>query len=272
MSIIKQEIKNTGNDVNLKISLGLHDNFTGYQQEIDSLTQFTALDSVNPVIDPEERKFKLSQYFSPTIYFYFYNNLAVPQYNTYFPLAGFSLSDITEKSSAFLNSFFILDFYDTYDINTQTKIFTTYLTKLGSNQSMYSITSGNQLYYWYLPVSYTTSQTGSTIYGYVKFSFFNAKTGKVILFYNQDNATLSTPEKLFFKAQLNLISKTWSFITTNLNKVNAYQIINNSLYLDKVNNTYDTFNNLQQTFPNGNTFIYTGNTANYINYSGGTFI
>lgn len=255
----------TGTTMNLRISLSSTDNLIEYQQEIDRLTQFTTLDLVNPVIDGEERRFKLNPNPSAniTLVFQFYNVTATT-YQILFTAAGFTADEIANKSLNLLNSFFILDFYDTFDINSQTKIFTTYLTKVlvpvtGIYNSQYTIgaTNNNQFYRWYVPISYFT---GTTMTGYVKLSFFNAKTGKVTAFFNADNISLTTPEYLFFKTQLDRSNMTWKFLTALYPTITAKEVINNILFADKVNNTVVNMDNLQQNPPSGTTYDFKTNT------------
>lgn len=254
MSIIRENIKYLGSGMTLNFTLSSNDSFLGYQQEIDNLTQVVSVDLVNPEVDVEERKFKsLNSFFlAPNLQFQFFNII----FQSNFLAAGFSAEDIATQSSNILNSFFILDFYDTYDVYTQTKIFTTYLTKIGKTPTY--IVSGypfgiSQLYYWYIPVWYINAQTGSTVNGYVKFSFYNAIDGKIALFYNNANAALTTPEKMYFKAELNLVSKTWKFMTTS---ILAKQLTTSQQYNDRVNATVANFNNEEQNYPSGNTFNY----------------
>jgi hypothetical protein len=262
MSIIREKIRFndslSGTTMNLIIPIGSNDNFTGYQQEVDNLTQFTALDLVNPVSDAEKRRFKLNPNPNSSINLYFKfgsSNQAT------FTAAGFTQEEINTGSDSILNSFFILDFYDTYDFYNQTKIFTTYLTKIGTS-SAYNIGSSNQFYYWYVPMSYINSFTGSTTTGYVKFSFFNAKTGKLQLFYNENNTTPESAERLFFKVQMDFPNKTWKFLTSNYPTINASEILNNVLYTTKVNNTFAKTEDLQQKYPSGSTFNYKNATYN----------
>src|ERR1035437_3649942 len=250
MSIIKEKIRFDGRNMNFKFSLGSNDNFIGFQQEIDSLMQSTTNDLINPAVDAEERRFKLNPIPSNTITLQFkFSNLSLIN----FIAAGFTQNEIDQNDTNLLNSYFILDFYNTYDINTQTKIFTTYLTKL-SKFPIYSISTNNQLYYLYVPISYINGQTGTIVTGYTKFSFFNAKNGTTTLFYNENNESFTTPEKLFFKTELNLINNTWKFITPSYPIIDVKEIINNALYIKRINDTYDNFDNLQQTYPSGNTF------------------
>jgi hypothetical protein len=264
----------TGTTMNLRISLSSNNNLVEYQEEIDRLTQFTTLDVINPVIDGEERRYKMNP--NPnaniTLNFQFYSTI-LSAYQTTFFAAGFTVDEILESSLNILNSFFILDFYDTFDINSQTKIFTTYFTKVlqpplvlfGLNMvyvPQYTIgaSNNNQFYRWYVPLSYINAQTGSTVTGYVKLSFFNAKTGNVTPFYNATNVSLTTPEYMFFKTQLDLINMTWKFISSTYPTITAKEIINNSLFTDKVNNTVENKDDLLQNPPSGTTYDYKTNT------------
>jgi hypothetical protein len=276
MSIIKKTIKliplsTSGstiinNFVGIKIPLNSSNGFTGLQQEIDNLTSFTAIDLVNPVTDAETRKYKI-EITNPvvTIKFGFYNMLLSNWFDN-FMITGFRFDEVTKNYLNFLNSFFILDLFDTYDVNTQTKLFTTYLTKKGnSGSSDFSITgSNNQFYYWYIPVSYIEAQTGTTSTGYTRFMFYNAKSGKTTVFYNSDNVTLKTPERMHFKVIFNHTNRTWKFETASYPNIIAREMINNQAFVDKVNNTVDTVNNLKQQPPSGNTFSYFGGSAHYL--------
>lgn len=258
----------TGTTMNLRISLSTNNNLVEYQEEIDRLTQINTLDAVNPVIDGEERRYKMNPLPNESILlvFQFYSpNLS--SYLNSFLFAGFTGEEIITNSLNLLNSFFILDFYDTFDINSQIKIFTTYLTKVlvpvsGIYNSQYSIgaSNDNQFYRWYVPLSYINAQTGTTVTGYVKLSFFNAKTGEVTPFYNAANVSLTTPEYLFFKTELDLTNMTWKFIVPTYPTITAKEVINNSLFTDKVNNTVANKDNLLQNPPSGTTYDYKTNT------------
>lgn len=255
--LIKEKIKYKGNNMNFKISFSSNDDFVGNQQEIDSLTQFKTLDSVNQVTDEEKRRFKSSAS-SQNVKFYFHKGSGV--YENKFTTAGFTDNEISSNSLNFLNSFFILDCYDTYDINSQTKIFTTYLTKKGTLPTYTIDNKLNQLYYQHIPISYINKNIDTIPTTYIKFSFFNAKTGKLTLFYNQDNESDLTPRRMFFNTRLFINGKTWRFQSST---IRAREITNNK-YVEKMNETYDKFDDLQQIFPTGNAFSLTGGTINYL--------
>lgn len=256
MPVIREQIKFLGDDINLSFGLSSDDNFLGLDQEVDNLTEVVSTDLINPNVDLEERKYKSSSPNTSTIEFQFYN----PQNNTYVTNftngAGFTLYDIFSNQPCALNSFFILDYYDSFDTNTQTKIATTYLTKIGIT-SIYSLTSTNQTEFFnmYVPLSYINAQTGTTVTGYSKFTFYNAKSGTTALFYNYNNRNLTTPEKMYFKTVLNLVNKTWQIIYP-ANAVTAIQLITSPTYNQKVNDTIGNFNNEVQNYPSGSTFNY----------------
>jgi len=255
MSVIKETLKFNNLDLNLKFSLGSNVGLTGYQQEIDNSTIDTEDELINPVNDTEVRRFKNSVQNNLSFYFVVNNTN-----NSLFRNAGFTQDEIDFNRDTIRNSFFILDFYDTYDTNTQTKIFTTYLTKILGNGNtanyVLDITNhSNQFSYWYIPQSYINLHTT----GYVKFSFFNAKYGVIQLFYNLDNQALKTPEKLYFKAALNLTTMTWSLTLAYPPNINAVELYGSS-YASKINNALSDFNNMKQNYPTGNAFDSTNGT------------
>lgn len=274
MSIIKETIRlseiTTGATITFGLSAGV--SISGYQQEINNITEETKDSLVNPIIDNEVRRFNYDNSVGyMNLYFYFTPDNS--NYDNTFDSdgAGFTDNEIESYSLNLRNSFFILDFYDSFDSYTQNKIFTSYLTKVldGINkESTYRIHSDtvNQYYNWNIPKSYLDSHTGTTVIGYTKFSFYNAKYGFVSLFYNKENDTLSTPEKMYFKTVLDLNNMTWKFPDLNdPQEAEAYEVTKNSAYVDRVNETFDNFENEQQNYPAGTTFTDDGS---YLDYDG----
>lgn len=269
MSIIKETIKLTGLDTMLQIDIGGTNRLIGFQQEIDNLTEETKADLINPVVDNEVRRFQYDSTFGNAFNLMFYFSANGSVYGNSFADAygRFNITEINSQNIKVQNSFFILDFYDTYDDNTQTKIFTIYQTQILDGEKsgstpipkyrIYSDTV-NQFYSWYVPKSYIDIQTGSTVTGYTKFSFYNAKFGDITLFYNKANDGLSTPEKMYFKTRLNLDTMTWIFEFSGDAK--AYQVPFTSAYSQRVNNGVQSFDNNQQVYPTGNTFQLTDGT------------
>jgi hypothetical protein len=275
MSIIKQQIKYlikpTGTTqvtvsghtttgftgiVNIKFNLSSDDNFLGYQQEIDNLTQGVSDTLINPEIDLEERRFKYAVH-SPAVQFNFYFGSSP---SSTFEAIGFTTTELAQRQLNVLNSFFIFELYDSYNVSTQVKILTTYITKIGV-VPQYTFNPSNQIYYLYVPLPYiedVQAQSGSTgiATGYTKVSFYNAKNGKVILFYNPTYALSTTPLYMFFPTRINTNLKTWEFLPTSTGVFSANEIWQISAYKEKVNNTVDNFNNEAQKYPSGRTFNY----------------
>ena len=262
MSIIKERIRLSNNSSGATITFGLsgRERLSGYQQEIDGLTEDTKQDLVNPVIDNEVRRYNHKDI--QNIYFYFSKRIGAggAAYSNSFTsaYAGFSRAEIDDYDDVVLNSFFIMDFYNSFDYNTQSKIFTTYLTQIldgetsgGDPIPTYSLRNDNvnQWYHQYVPQSFLDTQTGSTITGYTKFSFYNAKFGTISLFYDNDSSVgLTSPETMYFKTYLYLDTMQWEFERDTLH---PYEVGRDSAYSTKVNNTFENFDNLQQTYPVG---------------------
>jgi hypothetical protein len=255
--------------MNINFGISAEDGFLGYQQEIDNLTEVVGIDVVNPELDVEQRKIKYKPGINPIILqFWFHIPNTGNSWANSFYVAGFNTDDIFTLSQRMLNSFFIMDFYDTYDTNTQTKIFSTYLTKLIGNDAYgnkvytpsYTIggSAPNQLYYWYVPVWYLT---GGTLTGYTKFTFYNAISGTTALFYNPDNDNVTpqgyiNPQKMYFKTIISASGKTWQIQTPSYPNVRLNQLWSSPTYNTKVDNTVKNFNNEAQNYPSGSTFNY----------------
>jgi len=257
MSLIQEKIRSIGQDSSLRIALSTNDDFIGYQQEIDKLAEDTAANLINSINDVEVRKFK-PNFNSPVFSFYFRNMIN-------FNNAYFTDIEISGQSSNFINSFFILDYYDSYDTNTQQKIFTTYLTNLGFRPT-YLINNKNQLYPWYIPISYTEQQTGTTCTGYTKFSFYNAKLGKITEFYNQINANIppvsATTEVQYFKTKLDLINKSWEILDMPIyptHYINIIELTGSTQYNNRIDSTFVKYSDVVQQYPTGNTYDYKTN-------------
>ncbi|MFW6220022.1 MAG: hypothetical protein ACOC33_04205 [bacterium] len=282
MSIIREKIQYTGNDINLKLTLSNGLDQTGHQQEIDEFTQIQTNKSINEPSDGEIRRFKFredNKISRTTVIFSFYNQNTT-QYDYSFINAGFTEDDVNNQNLNYLNSFFRLDFYDNFIPNQQTRIFSSYITKLIDNNfqddpklASYSIIDSNEFYYLNVPINFYQNNTNNIIDGYGLFTFYNAKSGKISLFYNLDNENLTTPEKMYFKIRLDTQHKSWDIITNSIEnpdpnigpRVYAKELIVSSDYIERYNNTNDNLNNLSQNYPSGSTFNYLTGKYNNLN-------
>lgn len=261
---IKKEIKTSNIDKNIKFSLDLNNKTIGHQQDINTFINESIENSINPINDNEIRRFK----YEPTAYgnifaikFYFFMN---EEYRNYYTYAGFTESEINNYDDVLRNSFFIFDVYDSYDENIQTKIATTYLTKLITyNSGVASVHSSfiiskydiNQFYYLNIPIWYMYSDVTYSRNLYGKFSFYNAKTGKLTLFYNYEREDDNNNKKEYFDIEVDLVNKTWGIrnLASN-NLAEAVQYKPTSPYVKKINNAVDNFVKMKQVYPDGNNF------------------
>ena len=269
MPLIREQILYTGNDINFNIALNSNDSLLGLEQEIDALTQVTGNNLINPIVDGENYRFKNDVNGDVNVLTFYYTQYGTT-YNNVYSSAGFSFDDIAFNSPAMLNSFYIFDYYDSYNINTQIKIFTSYITKIwglgkrtmnnGIPDIVTTIGTGSnvQIYSQYVPVWYYNNliNSGATsITGYTKISFYNAKTGQIILFRNPVYESSSTPQKMYFTTKLDLINKTWKFINPATD-INAKQLWASNDYIARINSTFTTTNNGKVSYPKQTTFNY----------------
>jgi len=252
MSINKIILPFTGKDKIIKISLDSVDSAYGQQQSISNAINDVTNELINPIVDVETTRFK----YNPTL------PAAMLSFNFYINDSYTNSFETGLTENMLLNSFFMLDFYDNYDTYNQTKIFRTYLTKVGT-YPQYHIATGNQFNIWYVPQSFINSLSGSTVFGYVKFSFYNALTGLISTFYNYNNRDLNTNEKMFFKSELNTDTRTWKIITASFPSIFAYEFPSTgNIYSDRINNTVNSVKQSKPNYPSNLAFNY--ETQTYI--------
>jgi len=268
MSIIRKEIQFSGLDVNLNIELSSDNRLSGLQQEIDNFSQIKSANSINGITDGEVTRFAAKyEGNTPQAIKFDFSATTTPTWVDSFIVAGFTVKEIESLAPNFQNSFFIWDLYDSMSSTEQTKLFTTQLTNLYEGNflyffnSFYFITNTSQFYYLNVPNNVITLNDGQVIYtAYSKFSFYDAKSGKVRLFYNKDNGNeeTSTVDKMYFETRLYLDSKTWEIIAPA--EIYARELTISPTYTDKVNDGVERYNNGRAIYPTGNTFQYSGGT------------
>jgi hypothetical protein len=269
----KERIKLTSKDTIIKIQLSNSNDFTGYQQEIDKLTNFNTLDIVNPVEDEEIRRFKYMFVNTHQISFGFED----VNPNTHEPSLkkiGFNDNEINTNNRAIQNSFYVVDFYDTFDKFSQTKIFSNYSSKiipidtdinnntLDLDTTIYKLNNNSQFFYINVPIWFIESiMSGglNTTVLYARFLFYNAKTGKITSFYNSENDSLTTDERYYVRTEFNLVDYTWKFLGQNIDDFNTVHLFEidrnrNQNFNEKVNNTVNNINEERLNPPTGNIF------------------
>lgn len=141
----------------------------------------------------------------------------------------FSSSVISSYSDLFIKSFFLLDFYDTDDLNKQTNIYSTriYLrpvikkvinpvTRLSSNIINDTILVNYESVFIPIP-SYSITNGLSSVYMRVR--FFDASKGLVYFFKNSNNNILN-------KINLDIVNNEWFFDSVYYNQLMEYKDTN----------------------------------------------
>jgi len=271
MSIIQQKIRFTGNDLNIQVPISSIPAQLGLQQEINNYVLEKTTGSINAVTDVEVLRFQYL--YSGHIMEFAFNTGGT--YYTYFTAAGFTEDEVDFKSLNYLNSFFILDFFDSTSSANQTKIFSAYLTNISDNAtsagySRYNVVPSFQLYDLNIPANFFTG-TGDVYTAYARLSFYNAKTGKIVVFFNKVKDSIDPPptnEKMYFEIRLNKGFKNWYVVSGSRegSTIAARELTTSPAYVDRYNNTFEDFENQQQDYPKGSIFI----DGTYYNETGGT--
>jgi len=258
--------KNKYTQISIPINIESNNNLSGFQQEINKIIINESEKSINYSNDYEVKRYKLKHYYFK-LHLMFYdniNNLYSESYNN----IGFTNNDINNNSDSFINSYLLISLYDNYDSNNQNLIINNFVSKKPNGNSILPMFIGDPGYRINIPNYYLESTTGDTLTGYTKFMFYNAKNGKYILFYNQNNSSLSTEERFYFKTIINKTNKTWDFPDDIIShffssELNIYQEIEAVDYIDKINTMNDNFINKKQQYPNG--YIFNIDDGKYTN-------
>lgn len=254
----KYILKTGTKELNLKINLGSNESFLGYQQEINNYIDIESVGLINDTNDTEMRKYKYNSgypYADGITLSFIFNDLQ------------FTNNEITGNSLNVLNSFYTMEVYDDFNEHQNTKLSTNYFTNNFNITNLYIIDQFNkkQFYYLYIPEYYISQQTGTTFTIYTRFLFYNAKSGKTSVFYNQ-YVSPNTDQYTYFQILIDNVNKTWKFTqavgTININQISEI----NSSFIQKINNNVTNLEKKRQFYPSGQTFNY--ETQKYITLSG----
>jgi hypothetical protein len=206
---------------------------------------------VDDFIDFEITKYTLSS--NIDFNFRFFNGSI---YNSNFISAGFTSDEIEFSDKSYRYSYFLLQVYDTFDSKNQTLIHTGYVPIYlfpDKTQSVFNIQPSLKYYEFNnIYISNVFNIINNQIL-YTKFSFFNAKTGRLQLFFNQ-SFTDDTEEKLYYKITINKNNKTYSFNDTN---IISSQFLNEE-FINRINER-NKIENKSPLFTQGDLFDIDGN-------------
>lgn len=255
---MKLQIRLTPEDNIISIPITSRNNMLGYDDDIESLVNVETNNSINNVSDAETRRVLPANIYNAT--FRFWNGSS---YVTNIAPLEFTNADI--GSTQLSASFFIIQLYDSFSANTQTKYHTGYFNGYDFNQSLTSsfpslIKDTVEFSNLYLSQELLDSMSGITTDFYVKFTFYSGKSGKFYSFSktNPNLSQLSSEDLIYNKITVNPVTLTYTFAQAP----DVYEIINNPAYDTLVNNTVPSFPVQKPTYPSGNTFTTDGTYIN----------
>lgn len=251
MQLIKEKIRSIGRDVSIKIPLSSNKNSSGLQQEINNYVEEQTGLSINPVVDGEKIRFKTltSKFFYPV---FFNNGIYLPNLTN----NGFTSEEIAIQSNVKTNSFYIFQIYDSIVRENQLLLHTSYLNGFDivetTNPLGQQLLPNSETLNFYIPkwwIDENVNQNNQITF-YMKLLFFNAKTGKIQVFFNTNKNAITSEDKLYYSGTLFINNKTY---TTESNQL-IFSEFPSSDYTNKINNTINTFNNELPQFPSGTRF------------------
>lgn len=251
MEIIRNKIRLTNTDNSIKLTLKNVNDSLGYDQDVSNLITSETKAKINKPSDNDLTLYTLES--GSTLTFNFFGTA----YTTSFLDIGFESGDTYNLFGK--KSFFIADTYTSFDLANQQKIGQNYINGIKSLTSIYNINKlggCREFYHWYISDNYFT---GNTLTAYTKFSFFNAKTGDINVFYNKDNELLTSELKLYVPTIFNLETKTFNFDNISLN---LYELVNES-YRQRIQRSLNPFGNKSLNLPSGTTFMITTSGITY---------
>jgi len=228
-------ISPVGNDLNLTFPLSSKSNLSGLSQDIQDLVTDQSDNSINLGTDGEKTRFTPNGFTGIT----FWNGI----------MTGFTTLEV--KTQAYVNSFFIIQIYDTPVSDTQTLLHTSFINGYYFTTGVTAIFDWTNVFEYtdlHIPTDYLATFSGNTVNVYCKTNFYNAKLGKIDPFYDV-YATGNTESKLYKMMTLNKTNRTYS-ITGNMH----FAKINNPEYVELINDSIESFNVEKPTYPTGNTF------------------
>ena len=277
MPVNKFKIVPDGTNKNLNVKLYSEWDLEDRDDAIDEYKNTVVEEVVGKPVDYEIGRFEFK--FGNIEYKFYFNNknlknapftgnayTSYPNYVdiAYQPTSVFTVPEIYYNGTAFKNSFFKLDFYDSSDPGTQSIQFTIIIpTHQGETQNVtYEFRNYIIKRPWF-KLNKLTDKEGYYLYWiknknvfnidtfYMSAKFFDAKTGKFLTFLTSKQSVLgiSTPNKFTF--------------TNNLNKFSYYKVkldYNDFTYL--VGGLYETFTNVPSPSTTDGVITYNNTNTN----------
>lgn len=253
---MKFKIKQSDNDKKLVIPFGGNANLLGYDDDIQSLVTNETDNSINNTDDLEVKRFKSIIDGTFTMSFYFWNGAS---YQLQLAPLDFVANSLDANSNEARNSFFVVQIFDTFDEDTQTKLHTGYFNgydflarpNSGGLGTDYNVNNTSEFLSMYIRNSFFHGMSSSVML-YARFYFYSAQSTKFYPFSNIQNP--NTIEDIYIPMTFNLTTYKYSYPTFNID----FFEITNPAYATLVNNTADSIPVQQTAYPTGNTFTSDG--------------
>jgi hypothetical protein len=256
---MKLKLKLSSNNKKIIIPIGGSDDLLGYDDNIATLVNDNANNSVNASSDLEVKRFNSTITTNQLLTYYFWDGT---NFITTLPPSEFSANGLTSMSNEVRNSFYVMQVFDTYVESIQKKLHTGYLNgydfiNRSINQSAlnstYLVNNDTEFLDIYISNDFLNNINQSTVDVYVKMFFYSAQSGKFYPFTYTHPSVLIDEKGLYLKIILNLTTFKYS-----INPIDFYEIIN-SQYSQSINNSALSIPIQKPTYPLGNTFTETGN-------------
>jgi len=245
--MLKFSTRLTNTDQNIIIGISNNGNLNGLSDGMNDFIEKETSLSINPADDYEVERYNQNSTY--VFYFNFYDTT----YDTTLSKAGFVTADTI--SDIYLKSYYIFMVYDSINSESQKLLHTGYYNGFifSGLTTIYSINPSMEIANLYLKNFDLESVSDNTIY--LRLSFFNAKSGKQQLFYNDANSGDLTENIFYFPITINRTTLTYSLSSP----INAKEFINYT-YVNKVNENSNILPEEKVEYPtgtalNGNTYF-----------------
>ena len=247
----ENKVRFVGRDLNFTIGLSTNANLGGLSQDIDSFIETETGLSINPAPDGEKLKYLPTVPLTYTFYFY---NTNTSSYATSLLNAGFTYNELVTVSTNLRKSFYLFQVYTSTATETQVLLHNGYYNGFTfySGNTSYNILPSAEVSGYYLTDDQLSLIVNNTVY--LKLGFYNAKTGKFQLFYNDAKAAGTTEDKLYFDVTVDIDNMTYSTTSPLVAREFA-----NATYINKLNENVPSFSYQSPVYPSGGTAL-SGNT------------
>ena len=219
-------------------------NNTSFSEEIFNITP--------EFIDNEIKKYILANSNINMVFGFFKNNT----YENNFTNAGFDINEINLSNRNYRFSYILMQVFDSIDFKSQNLLHSSYIPIYlfpSKNNTNFIINPATKYYEFNnLYISNNVNLTNNQSL-YCNFKFYNAKSGKLIIMFNQA-ITSNNQDRFYFEIKINKTNNTYTFINSN---INAREFVNEE-YTNKINELNKSENKVP-LYPEGQIFDINGN-------------